>query len=58
MKALIYNPNSPFYVNRALEKAERRLEEMKIRRDLYLIDQKLNQLAALEWLYAPPKAST
>ena len=59
MKRLTYyDPNNPFYVDKAIKKAERRLEEMQIRRRIWSIDKALRRLEAIRSLYAPPKAST
>ena len=49
-----YDPNSPFYTERALEKAYRRIEEIQIRKQIYAIDLKLRVLKDCQnVLYAP-----
>jgi hypothetical protein len=58
MKPLTYDPNNPFYVDRAIVKAEKRLEELKLRREIWSIDKALRRLEAIRSMYAPPEAST
>jgi hypothetical protein len=48
---VVYDPNNPFYVDKAIAKAERRLEEMRMRQEIWRIEQKLKLLDAIRALY-------
>jgi hypothetical protein len=56
MKQLSYNPNHPCYVDPAIKRAERKLEELHLRRAIYALDVQLKHLNAYKSLHAPQRA--
>ena len=51
-----YNPNMPFYLSRSIARAQRKLTELRLREEIYAIDQKLKALRACEQWYPPQEA--
>ena len=46
-----YNPDMPFYLDRSLARARRKLAELELREQIYNIEQKLTALKACEKWY-------
>lgn len=42
-----YNPNSPFFLNRSISKAEIRLEGLRLRQKIAELDEKLHTIRKL-----------